>query len=260
MARHGRSESGTTIVEIAVGLAVGAHPGRRGPHPAPAGPEELPAHLGGDGPPAERARGHGPRDARHPGRGREPAQPPAGRGDPEPDRPSPRFARPAGTASASMPISTGTETSTWGATRTRATRTSTSSGRRRALPRLLEQRGTQGGQPDAGTAWVADGGAAPGAGPGHRDEPGPAAGAQQHGHVPVLHGDQRSRGAPNTELAPPAAVDDDVRQPERRAARERIARVVVTLTGRASIGRAGSSGSEVMNKTLTSDARARNVP
>jgi hypothetical protein len=34
----------------------------------------------------------------------------------------------------------------------------------------------------------------------------------------------------------------------------------VTLTGRASIGRAGTSSFEVMNKTLTSDARARNVP
>ena len=65
--------------------------------------------------------------------------------------------------------------------------------------------------------------------------------------------------APNTELVPPAASTTTCASLN-AAARERIARVVVTLTGRASIGRAGSSGFEVMNKTLTSDARARNVP
>jgi type II secretory pathway component PulJ len=59
--------------------------------------------------------------------------------------------------------------------------------------------------------------------------------------------------APNTQLMPPAA------NPATCASltagqRERIARVVITLTGRATIG------GETVMKTLTSVARARNVP
>jgi hypothetical protein len=43
------------------------------------------------------------------------------------------------------------------------------------------------------------------------------------------------------------------------ASRERIARVVVSLTGRACVGNPITCP-ERMTKTLTSDARARNVP
>ena len=59
--------------------------------------------------------------------------------------------------------------------------------------------------------------------------------------------------APNTQLMPPAANPATCASLT-AAQRERIARVVITLTGRATIG------GETVTKTLTSVARARNVP
>jgi hypothetical protein len=58
---------------------------------------------------------------------------------------------------------------------------------------------------------------------------------------------------PNTQLTPPAASPTTCASLT-DAQRARVARVVVTLTGRATVG------GEVMTKTVTSDARARNVP
>jgi hypothetical protein len=118
---------------------------------------------------------------------------------------------------------------------------------------LFEQRGTQGGEPDFGQTWVAGG-----------------AGLQELARDIAANPDGSAifrywtgindpLGAPNTELIPPAPSPTSC-VTLNAAARQRIARVVVTLTGRASIGRSGTSGYEVMNKTLVSDARARNVP
>ena len=60
-------------------------------------------------------------------------------------------------------------------------------------------------------------------------------------------------GAPNTQLTPPAA--NAVSCSSLTAAdRARISRVVITVTGRATV-----SG-QTMTKTLTSEARPRNVP
>jgi Tfp pilus assembly protein PilW len=59
--------------------------------------------------------------------------------------------------------------------------------------------------------------------------------------------------APNTQLMPPAANPATCTSLT-ATQRERIARVVITLTGRATIG------GETVTKTLTSVARARNVP
>ena len=61
--------------------------------------------------------------------------------------------------------------------------------------------------------------------------------------------------APNTQLVPPAA-DPATCASLTAAQRERIARVVITLTGRARIG----GPTDEVKKTLTSVARARNVP
>ena len=118
---------------------------------------------------------------------------------------------------------------------------------------MLEQRGTQAGQPDAGTAWVVDGGAAQELA---RDivtnpslPPAPNSTAMFRYFTGI-----NDPVAPSTELIPPAA-NTTTCATLNAAARERIARVVVTLTGRATIGRAATSSFEVMNKTLTSDAR-----
>lgn len=110
---------------------------------------------------------------------------------------------------------------------------------------LTEQRGTSAGQPDAGTVWVAAG-----------------TGAEELARDVVTNpgGTDMFRYftgpndvAPNTQLVPPAASPTScasLSDPNRA----RVARVVVTLTGRAIIG------SETLTKTVTSDARARNVP
>ena len=59
--------------------------------------------------------------------------------------------------------------------------------------------------------------------------------------------------APNTQLTPPAASPATCASLT-DAQRERVSRVVITLTGRATIG------GETVTKTVTSVARARNVP
>jgi hypothetical protein len=124
---------------------------------------------------------------------------------------------------------------------------------------LLEQRGTLGGQPDAGTAWVANGGAAQELARDIVTNPALPPAPNSTAMFRYFTGINDPLGAPNTELIPPAASTTTCATLN-AASRERIARVVVTLTGRATIGRAGSSSFEVMNKTLTSDARPRNVP
>ena len=60
-------------------------------------------------------------------------------------------------------------------------------------------------------------------------------------------------GAPNTQLTPPGANAATCASLT-AAERERISRVVITLTGRATVG------GETLTKTLTSVARPRNVP
>jgi Tfp pilus assembly protein PilW len=124
---------------------------------------------------------------------------------------------------------------------------------------LLEQRGTQAGQPDSGAAWVADGGAAQELARDIVTNPSLPPAPNSTATFRYFTGINDPLGAPNTELFPPGASTTTCASLN-AAARERIARVVVTLTGRASIGRTGTSSFEVMNKTLTSDARARNVP
>jgi hypothetical protein len=61
-------------------------------------------------------------------------------------------------------------------------------------------------------------------------------------------------GAPGTELVPPAASTTYGCATLTDAQRSRISRVVITMTGRATVG------NQTLTKTLTSDARARNVP
>lgn len=109
---------------------------------------------------------------------------------------------------------------------------------------LQETRGTLGGQPDAGQAWVTA-----------------SAGAEELARdlvaTPGVDMFQYFTGpndvSPNTQLTPPAlSTTNCASLPD--AQRERIARVVITVTGRATIG------GEVLTKTVTSDARARNVP
>jgi type II secretory pathway component PulJ len=112
---------------------------------------------------------------------------------------------------------------------------------------LQEQRGTLGGQPDAGTVWVAAGGAAEELA---RDIVANPGGADMFQY---FTGPNDPLGAPNTQLVPPAASSTTCASLS-DADRARVSRVVVTLTGRATV-----SG-QTMTKTLTSDARARNVP
>jgi Tfp pilus assembly protein PilW len=118
---------------------------------------------------------------------------------------------------------------------------------------LFEQRGTQAGQPDFGQPWVADSGG--------QQELARDIATNPTGTAMFRYftGVNDPLGAPNTELIPPAASTTTCNSLN-AAARQRIARVVVTLTGRATIGTPATSGFEVMNKTMTSDARARNVP
>ena len=68
-----------------------------------------------------------------------------------------------------------------------------------------------------------------------------------------------SDATPNAQLTPPAASPTgcNTLTPADRA---RIARVVVTITGRACIGGTGGTCPEKTRKTLISDARPRNVP
>jgi hypothetical protein len=112
---------------------------------------------------------------------------------------------------------------------------------------LNEQRGTSAGQPDAGMVWVTAG-----TGPEElaRDVVANPGGTAMFRY---FTGPNDPGGAPNTELVPPAS-DPATCASLAAGQRTRIARVVVTLTGRAVI-----SG-QTLTKTVTSDARARNVP
>jgi type II secretory pathway component PulJ len=112
---------------------------------------------------------------------------------------------------------------------------------------LREQRGTTGGQPDAGQGWVAAG---TGAEDLARDIVANPGGTDMFQY---FTGPNDPLGAPNTQLVPPAASTTACASLT-DAQRQRVARVIVTLTGRAII-----SG-QTLTKTVTSDARARNVP
>jgi hypothetical protein len=112
---------------------------------------------------------------------------------------------------------------------------------------LQETRGTVGGQPDAGQAWVT---AVAGADELARDIVANPGGVDMFRY---FTGVNDPLGAPNTQLTPPA-LSTTTCATLSNAQRARIARVVITVTGRASIG------GQVMTKTVTSDARARNVP
>ena len=112
---------------------------------------------------------------------------------------------------------------------------------------LRETRGTVAGQPDAGQAWVA---VSAGAEELARDIVANPGGVDMFQY---FTGPNDPLGAPNTQLAPPglsATTCASLSDPQRA----RVARVVITVTGRATIG------GEVLTKTVTSDARARNVP
>ncbi len=111
---------------------------------------------------------------------------------------------------------------------------------------LRETRGPSGGI-DGGTVWV---GATSGPDDLARDivaNPGGVAMFQ------YFTGVNDPLGAPNTQLTPPGANAATCASLT-AAERERISRVVITLTGRATVG------GETLTKTLTSVARPRNVP
>lgn len=110
---------------------------------------------------------------------------------------------------------------------------------------LTEESGTSAGQPDVGQPWV-------GAGTGPQEL---ARGlvANPGGAANFRYFTGPNDASPNTELAPPAASATSC-QSLSSANRARIARVMITLTGRATVG------GETLTKTLTSEARARNVP
>jgi Tfp pilus assembly protein PilW len=112
---------------------------------------------------------------------------------------------------------------------------------------LTEQRGTNVGQPDAGAVWVAPGPAAEKLADGLAANPGGAS------MFRYFTGPNDPGGFPNTELVPPGSSTTACMTLS-ATDRERISRVVVTLTGSATVG------GQTMTKTLTSDARARNVP
>jgi hypothetical protein len=111
---------------------------------------------------------------------------------------------------------------------------------------LRETRGPSGGI-DTGTAWVG-----PTSGP---DELARDIVANPNGvdMFQYFTGVNDPLDAPNTQLMPPAANPATCTSLT-ATQRERIARVVITLTGRATIG------GETVTKTLSSVARARNVP
>jgi hypothetical protein len=110
---------------------------------------------------------------------------------------------------------------------------------------LREQRGTSGGQPDAGQTWVA-------AGTGAEDLARDIV-ANPGGTDMFQYFTGPNDVSPNTQLAPPGASTTSCASLT-NAQRARVARVVITVTGRAVI-----SG-QTLQKTVTSDARARNVP
>jgi hypothetical protein len=110
---------------------------------------------------------------------------------------------------------------------------------------IRETRGTVSGQADAGQSWVTT-----------------AAGAEELARdvVPNPGGTEMFQyftgpddASPNTLLTPPALSTTSCASLS-DANRRRVRRVVITITGRATIG------GEVVTKTITSDARGRNVP
>jgi Tfp pilus assembly protein PilW len=110
---------------------------------------------------------------------------------------------------------------------------------------IRETRGTVSGQADAGQAWVTT-----------------AAGAEELARDIVANPDGSSLfryftgpddASPNTELTPPA-LSTTTCSSLSDANRSKVRRVVITITGRATIG------GTVVTKTITSDARGRNVP
>ncbi|HEY7601509.1 MAG TPA: hypothetical protein VIB60_03295 [Methylomirabilota bacterium] len=110
---------------------------------------------------------------------------------------------------------------------------------------LTEQRGTNAGQPDAGAAWVS-------IGTGTQNL---ADGLVGTGTIfRYFSGPNDSVGSPGDELVPPPPDTSYACQTLTPADRARIARVEVTLRGRSTIGQ------DTLNKTLISDARPRNVP
>lgn len=112
---------------------------------------------------------------------------------------------------------------------------------------LRETRGTAAGQPDSGQAWVA---VSAGAEELARDIVANPGGVDMFQY---FTGPNDPLGAPNTQLTPPG-VSTTTCASLSDAQRARVSRVVITVTGRATIG------NEVLTKTVTSDARARNVP
>jgi hypothetical protein len=112
---------------------------------------------------------------------------------------------------------------------------------------LRETRGTVGGQPDAGQAWVA---VSTGAEELARDIVANPAGVDMFRYFTGIND---PLGAPNTELTPPALSTTTCASLS-DAQRARVARVLITVTGQATIG------GEILKKTVTSDARPRNVP
>jgi Tfp pilus assembly protein PilW len=110
---------------------------------------------------------------------------------------------------------------------------------------LLEQSGTLPGQPDSGQPWVAASTGAAELARGIVTNPG--------GTDMFQYFTGPNDISPNTQLLPPTASSSGCASLS-AANRARISRVVVTLTGRAIVT------GQTMTKTLTSDARARNVP
>jgi Tfp pilus assembly protein PilW len=112
---------------------------------------------------------------------------------------------------------------------------------------LTEERGTSGGRPDSGQTWVSGGSGDQELARDIVANPGGTA------MFRYFTGVNDPLGAPNTELVPPgpsasscSSLSDGDRQ--------RISRVVITLTGQARVGL------DSFTKTITSDVRARNVP
>ena len=112
---------------------------------------------------------------------------------------------------------------------------------------LRETRGTTAGQPDAGQTWVTT---VVGADELARDIVANPGGVDMFRYFTGIND---PLGAPNTELVPPA-LSTTACASLTDAQRARVARVVVTVTGQATIA------GVVLKKTVTSDARARNVP
>jgi Tfp pilus assembly protein PilW len=119
---------------------------------------------------------------------------------------------------------------------------------------LFEQRGTQAGQPDFGQWWVADAG---GQQELARDIVANPSGVAMFRYYTGIN--DPLGAAPDTELIPPVPSATACNSLN-AVNRQRIARVEITLTGQASLGVAATSGYELMRKTMTSDARPRNVP